>query len=332
MKFIKITLWSILILILQLNTLLAQEFQFPSEEEVLKAVSGDLILKEGIFKSGENEYKAEYVTLVIPENRTKQSSRLINIPVVKIYSTNENPVEPVFLLTGGPGQSNIWKSPKEWMLKHHDIVMVGYRGFDGSVFLKTPEIINNLKVKSDPLSSENLEKLGQSLNLAFERFQREGIDPDGYNIVEVIDDIEITRKKLGYKKINLFSASYGTRVAYIYGLRYPDSINRSVMYAVNPPGHFIWYPDNMESLLKYYNELWKKDAEAVKKSTDLLQTMKVVLNSLPTEWNGVFIDSDKVKIVMFLQLYHVSSAVMVFDALVAAEKGDYSGLAYLSVA
>lgn len=289
MKFIKITLCLILILILHLNTLIAEVNQFPSDKEVLKAKSGDIILKEGVFKSGENEYKAEYGKLIIPENRNRKNSRLINIPIVKIHSISEKPVEPVFLLTGGPGQSNIWKNPKEWLLKHHDIVMVGYRGFDGSVFLKTPETINVLKVKSNPLSNENLKKLGQSLNSAFERFKREGIDLDGYNIIEVVDDIETARKNLGYKKINLLSASYGTRVAYIYGLRYPNSINRSVMYAINPPGHFIWEPDVNESQLKYYNELWKKDEEAVKKSPDLLQTMRNVFNSLPTTWNGVYI-------------------------------------------
>ncbi|MFC1650206.1 alpha/beta fold hydrolase [Candidatus Latescibacterota bacterium] len=332
MNSLKITLCLIAILLIPLYTVIAQEDRYPPEEEILEANSGDLILREGIFKSGENEYSADYGTLVIPENRTQNDSRLINIPVVRIHSTNDNPAEPVFLLTGGPGQSNIWKSPKEWLLKHHDIVMVGYRGFDGSVFLKTPEIVSYLTVKSDPLSGENLKNIGQALNRAFERFRREGIDPDGYNMVEVIDDIEAARKKLGYDSINLLSASYGTRIAYIYGLRYPDSINRSVMYAVNPPGHFVWEPDDMEFLLAQYNELWKKDSKAVKKSPDLLKTIKTVFNSLPAEWNGVHIDSDKVKIIMFTQLYHVNSAVMVFDAFVAAGKGDYSGLAYLSAA
>lgn len=150
-------------------------------------------------------------------------------------------------------------------------------------------------------------------------------------MVDVVDDMEDTRKALGYEKIDLFSRSYGTRVAYIYGLRYPGSIRRSLMIGVNPPGHFVWEPDRVDAQLKYYAELWKKDPEAVSRTRDPIQTIQNVLKSLPQKWLIFRIDPDKVKIVTFMFLYHRNSAAQVFDAYVAAEKGDYSGLAFLSV-
>ena len=68
----------------------------------------------------------------------------------------------------------------------------------------------------------------------------EGVDLAGYTMKETIDDVEAARKALGYEKINLLGASYGTRLAMIYEWVYPDSLHRVLMAAVNPPGHFAW--------------------------------------------------------------------------------------------
>lgn len=304
---------------------------FPSGEEVAAAKASDLILKAGTYEIKKKQYKADIGTFIVAENRDKVDPRLIHLPVVRIYATGQNPAEPIFLLTGGPGQSNVWKSPPEWLLSNHDIVMLGYRGVDGSVSLDCPEVGEALKVKEHPLSRENLEKLGKAYYEAFQRLKKEGIDIDRYTMVDVVDDLEDARKALEYKKIDLFSRSYGTRVAYIYGLRYPESIRRSLMIGVNPPGHFVWEPGMVDAQLRYYADLWKKDSEAASRSPDLIKTIQKVLKSLPRKWLIFRIDPDKVKIATFMFLYHTGSAAQVFDAYVAAEKGDYSGLAFFSV-
>lgn len=135
---------------------------FPSGEEVADAKALDLVLKAGTYEIKEKQYRADIGTFIVPENRNKVDSRLIHLPVVRIYATGENPAEPVFLLAGGPGQSNIWKSPPEWLLLNHDIVMIGYRGVDGSVSFNCPEVEEALKVKkilSPAKIWRNLEKL-----------------------------------------------------------------------------------------------------------------------------------------------------------------------------
>jgi pimeloyl-ACP methyl ester carboxylesterase len=309
---------------------LAEEYPFHSEQDIAGAQSGEMLIKTGIFQIGAEQYDADYCTMVVPENRNSSDSRLINLPVVRIRSKNNEPKEPVFLLTGGPGASNIWERPPSWLLEHHDLVMVGYRGYDGSVFLECPEVAEAVQVVVDPLSNENIKKLGIALNKAYERFRSEGVDIDGYTMVEVVDDIDNARDKLGYGKANLYSFSYGTRIAYIYGLKYPDSIHRSFMYCINPPGGSVWEPDIVDSQLRYYSELWKKSPKAVSRTPDLLATIQNVLGELPKNFGGVNIDPGKVKIMSFLQLSHVGSAAMVFDAFVAAGNGDYSGLAFLS--
>ena len=331
MRLLKIGAFLILNIMLFLSCSRNEVLKFPADTETANAKAGEMVKKEGIFECKEKQYRADFAALTVHENRTKTGSRLIQLPVVRIHSENKNPSEPVFLLKGGPGVSNIWKSPPIWLLKNHDVVMVGYRGVDGSVILEAPEIVEGYKVGKEPFSRENLRKNAKAHRAAFDRLKKEGIDIDGYNMVEVIDDMEAARKAFGYSKINLFSRSYGTRLAYIFGLRYPHGIQRSVMVGVNPPGHFVWDPEVVDGYLKYYGSLWKKDAQAVARTPDIIKTIQNVLASLPKKWFIVFnIDAQKVKTAMFLMLYHKKTTVQMLDAFVAAEKGDYSGLAYLS--
>jgi pimeloyl-ACP methyl ester carboxylesterase len=303
---------------------------FPSMKEVTGTKKGHITWKTGVLDIKEKEYRAEFGILNVSENREKADSRLIHLPVVRIHAKRENASEPVFLLAGGPGQTNIWKSPPIWLLENHDVVMVGYRGVDGSVSLDCPEVVKAMKVKEYPLSHENLEKLGRAFYAAFQRLKREGVDIDRYTLVDVIDDVEEARKAMDNERIDLYGQSYGTRVAYIFGLKYPSSIHRSLMISVNPPGHFVWEPKKVDDQLKYYAELWKKDPDAVSRTPDILKTIQNVLASLPKKWLMFRADPDKIKSGMFMFLYHRDSAAQVFDAFIAAERGDYSGLAFLS--
>ena len=293
--------------------------------------AGDLVVTSGTYEVDGVSYPAEVGALIAPENRSDPASRQIEIPVIRIPSTGANPVEPVFLFTGGPGDSNIREHPLVWLLEHHDIIMVGYRGVDSSVSLDMTEYVKVLRNMAT-LSRENLEKMGKAASADLKKLEEQGIDLDGYTIVELIDDMEAAREGFGYNRINLYSASYGTRLTYIYSLRYPKSIHRSFMYAVNPPGGFVWHAEMIDKQIRYYGNLWKKDPEAVAKSPDIVKTMQNVLESLPQEWNGLKIFPFRVKYATNFMLVHTDDAARVFDAYLAAEQGDYSGLAFLSVA
>jgi pimeloyl-ACP methyl ester carboxylesterase len=269
-------------------------------------------------------YTADISTLTVPENRNNPDSRQIEIPVIRLLSTGEIPEKPVFLFTGGPGDSNIWKHPPVWLLEHHDIVMVGYRGVDSSVSLDTPEYVKVMR-SLVTLTEEDLEKMGKAASEDLKKLEEQGVDLDGYNIIELIDDMETARKEFGYTTINLYAGSYGTRLTYIYSLRYPKSIHRSFMFAVNPPGRFVWYAETIDKQLRYYGDLWKNDPEAFAKRSDIIKTMQNVLESLPQEWNGLKVFPYRVRFATNYMLVHTDDAARVFDAYLAAEQGDCRG-------
>ncbi len=334
----KKVLFLICMLVLVGTSISAKKSKFPKVDEYSNYKAGDIIIKAGYFK---NEYfkqydkkiDAEYASLIVPENRTKENSRLIDIPVLKIKSKSQNPLEPVFLLYGGPGSSNIinWRRAMMYLHEDHDIVMVGYRGIDGSVLLNSDLIPEAIDAESYPLSSENLKEIGEACYKEHLRYKSEGIDIDGYNVIEVIDDIETARIALGYDKINLFGSSFGTRIAYLMGVKYPESVNRTCMELVNTPGTCVWEPENNDAIFNYLNEEWKSDTNCVKRSPDIVKTIKNVLATLPVRYKKETLDPDKVKMMMFGFMYTQDGIRMLFDAFIAAENGDYSGIAFLSI-
>jgi hypothetical protein len=101
---------------------------------------------------------------------------------------------------------------------------------------------------------------------------------------------------------------------------------------VNPPGRFIWDPLTIDSQLKNYANLWSKDSLKSAESGDLYATMQKVLQNMPRKWLFFSINPGKVKTVTFALLFQRNTAAMVFDAYVAAEQGDSSGLALMSLA
>ncbi len=298
------------------------------------AQAGELVEREPcIYEHGDVEYAADCGTLVVPENRSEPDSQLIALPVIRVHALGDSSVVPIFWLTGGPGESNMDLPGLKGLIEDHDIVMVGYRGMDGSVVMECPEMARAATgVGDDLLSEASMANFGEAMTQCAERLQMEGIDLDGYSIPEVVEDMEAARAVLGYERGNLLSGSYGTRVAMIYSWMYPDSLHRSAMIAINPPGHFVWEPDVVDTQIAYDAELCAEDSECSARTNDLAETMRNISHNMPKRWLLIPIDPGKVRFITPFMLFHRGTAATVFDAYLAAERGDPSGLALMSLA
>ena len=295
------------------------------------ARAGQIILAPCTEKINGINYAADCGTLVVSEKRANPVTRLIALPVKRIHSGLSQPAEPIFYLGGGPGISNMGFKPPAWLLAEHDIVLVGYRGVDGTPKLDCPEVSKAvLGVGSDLLSPASLDGLGKAMSACAARLQRQGVDLAGYTIPEVAEDMESARIAIGYERIDLLSESYGTRVAQIYADMHPASLLRSAMIGVNPPGHFYWDPAVVDAQVAYYAALWKQAAGAA--APNLLEAMRSVNQNMPKRWLFLPIDPGKVKIIAFSMLYSRSTAPIIFDAYISAAHGDTSGLALMSMA
>ena len=308
-----------------IRTTVAQNLPFPAKEKVAGAKAGQLILNPDSLKG----YKADFGILVVNEGESNDS-RLIELPLVRIHSKSDRPEYPVFYFEGGPGGTNIKvDNLPDSLLQNHDFVRVGYRGVDGSASLNIPELNQALKETPRMLSREGLAALGGKLDQVADRLQRvDKIDLKEYNILNVIDDMEKARKALGYEKINVSGGSYGGAVVYTYCVKYPKSIHRALLTeGAFPFNMALVAPSAMDGNLNHQNDLWKKNPENLRRSPDIVQTIRNVLKTLPKDWNGTTIDPDKIRLMTFFGLYTQAMTAQMFGAYVAAEGGDYSALA-----
>jgi pimeloyl-ACP methyl ester carboxylesterase len=306
---------------------LAQDHSFPTKEQLTGVKVGDLVLNSGFL----GDYKTDFGMLIVTENEDKSSNK-IELPLIRIHSRSEHPAYPIFFFEGGPGGTNIkLDNLPGWLLENHDIVRIGYRGVDGSVSLNSPEINAVIKNTNNLLSTEGLRLFGSKMSEAARKLESAGIDLKEYNIINVVNDMEKARKRLGYKKINLSGGSYGGAVAYTYCIMYPKSIHRALLSeAAFPFDMALVKPSNIDTIINHLNELWKQNSECQVRSKDIVQTIKNVLKTLPQTWNGINIDPDKIRFMTYFGLYTQKTIAQVFDAFVAAENGDYSGLAFMS--
>ncbi len=286
---------------------------------------GDVLLEP--CKKGEHE--ADCGSLIVPENPEKADSRLIALPVTRIHASGSDPAEPIFFFDGGPGEAlNMQFEPSATLLARHDVVLVGYRGVDGSSQLDCPEVGQAMRgVGGNLLSEASHANLSAARARCAQRLQDAGVDLEGYTLPNVAADIEAARAGLHYERVNLLARGYGTRIAELYAYLYPDRVFRLALIGPATPGHsMIFEPETIDAEIEYYARRCAQDAVCNSRTSDLTATMRNVTRNMPDHWLLFPIDTGKVRVATFLLLKRTQNAATVFDAYLAAEAGDPSGL------
>ncbi len=192
----------------------------------------------------------------VPEDREarqggKSEGRKIDIHVAILPAKSDRKKpDPVFIFAGGPGQSAIEVGPRVLsalgrLNRERDLVFVDQRGTGKS---------NKLACKVE--EKDSLEGFGTDAEVR--KFMegclaeaRKHADPAFYTTTLAMQDLDDVRKALGYDKINLWGASYGTRAALEYVRRFPQHTRTATLDGMAPfdialPLSFI--PDSHASL------------------------------------------------------------------------------------
>ncbi len=141
-------------------------------------------------------YRADCGTLVVAENRADPRSRLIALPVTRILARSSHPLAPIFHLNGGPGITNMTFPQANRLAAQHDVVMVGYRGVDGSSVLNCPEVTAAVEKSADLLAKASLSAYSQAFASCAQRLERSGVDLAGYTLEEqAAADIEAASRR-----------------------------------------------------------------------------------------------------------------------------------------
>lgn len=164
------------------------------------------------------------------EDRRARSGRKLKLKVVVLPALGQRPLsDPVFVLHGGPGGAattlaSFAAENFAPLRRERDIVLVDQRGTGGS----------------NPLNCDLYPSLSAALGDLFPvdaiRACRAQLEPQAdlrlYTTPIAMDDLDDVRAALGYERINLYGASYGTRAAQVYIQRHPAHVRSMILVAV----------------------------------------------------------------------------------------------------
>lgn len=271
------------------------------------------------------EYSADYCKMQVLEDPQNKSSKVIDIPVIRIRSKVEEPGAPVFILNDGPGLSNFTQSMPTWLVENQDVVIIGYRGVDGSVSLHLPEL-NNISLNSKFLSETNIELAGKTLKKGLEKLSDSlELDLKQYNTLNMAYDIESARQAFQYNSINIYAVGYGARIAQAYAGMAPNTIFRMMLERPKAKGVLALAPKYIDDILRFYDS----EAEPLNSGRGFVNNIIEALDKLPSEHNGHVFDKDRIVYSAFISMKANNGAALVNEAFASSLKGDYEGLKYL---
>lgn len=171
-------------------------------------------------------------THTVYEDRSAQSGRTIELQIAVLPALTDTPrADPMLVLAGGPGQSAISIAgfvdrilgPLQ---SERDIVLIDQRGTGGS---------NALTCDLDDDSLEVLDP-GRVAELAADCLKGLEADVRHYTTANAVDDFHEVLQALGFRSVNLYGVSYGSRAGLVFMRRYPEFVRSAVFDGIAPPG------------------------------------------------------------------------------------------------
>jgi pimeloyl-ACP methyl ester carboxylesterase len=177
---------------------------------------------------------AECGVLTVPENPAEPRGRQIGLHIARVgaISRRKQP-DPLFILAGGPGEAAgaFYASVAPAfarILRDRDIVLVDQRGTGGSNPLECEQ-------REDLLGRASTKEITERTRACLASLAKQA-DVQFYTTSLAVQDLEQVRAALGLERINLYGASYGTRVAQQYLRRFPARTRSVILDGVVPIG------------------------------------------------------------------------------------------------
>lgn len=187
--------------------------------------------------------KFSYGYVKVPELHKNPDGKAIELAVAVFKSISDSAThEPLVLVTGGPGMSDIDGFVPDLLgdlgtlfLNNRDIVVIELRGLKYSKpNLLCPEIekLQMYLVDKNLTAEETIDLYMDTLQSVYDRFEEEGINLSAYNDYEIANDIVFVMHQFGYDKFSVFGSSFGTLVAQHLLLNHSEHLAFVTMNAV----------------------------------------------------------------------------------------------------
>jgi len=288
-------------------------------------------------------FTARCAMLHVPEDPDAPDGRWIPLRIV-ILPAEADPKasDAMFTFAGGPGQAatevaGAYAQTMAGVRRTRDVVIVDQRGTGAS---------NPLRCEfEDPQDRTQLLLTWQFPAGELERCRDEltqHADLRLYYSWIAAADVDRVRAWLGYREIDLYGGSYGTRMAQTYLARFPGRTRTVTLRAVEPPGGILPLdnPREAQTALELVFEECRADADCAAAFGDLSGDLTAVIGTLEATPGAVRVrdpvTGDSVVITITRSVFAGGLRRLLMDgdaipsvplAVHAAAEGDFSGLA-----
>lgn len=203
-----------------------------------------LVVEQGVATAIDGSTMSyEIGTLHVPENRDKPDSRMIGVGFARVKAAHPTGAPPVFLLAGGPGVTMLdivldhdeaaRRRVKVWQAYADvaDLIVIEQRGYTLRGDL--------MEIDSQPIPLDRPMTIEDDIAVTRDLARRAPAaypraDLSGYSIRQIADDVDDLRRALGYDKVSLVAASFGSQWAFAVMKAHPGVVARAVISSAEP--------------------------------------------------------------------------------------------------
>ncbi len=231
--------------------------------------AGETVIETGVTTAIDGStMRYEIGTLYVPENRAKPDSRLIGVGFARVKASRPTGAPPIVLLAGGPGVTMLdvvldhdgaaQRRVKAWQAYAEvaDLIVIEQRGYTlrGDLMtLKTPALpLDRPSTVADDVAI--VRDMARRAPAAYPQ-----ADLSGYGIGQIADDVADLTRALGYPKVSLVAASFGSQWAFAVMKAHPDLVARAVISSAEPLDYGYDMPSQVYAV--YQRIAWEADQD-----------------------------------------------------------------------
>ncbi len=192
--------------------------------------------------------RAEQGLLAVPLVRSDPASRTVHVEVHRFQAQDGAVagVPPIFLLNGGPGWPGMGTSlsnPEyvsgliDPLTRVADLVVIGQRGIGTSTPNTVCEAPPALPAGERMTAERRAESVLEGSRRCRQKWEAEGYDLRGFNVIEAAGDVDAVRRALGYERITLYGGSFGSHWSMAVMRYHPEIVARAVLWGLEGPDH-----------------------------------------------------------------------------------------------
>jgi pimeloyl-ACP methyl ester carboxylesterase len=251
-----------------------------SHQEGMAYISHDTVL----ISSDGTSIRAETGTIIVPENRRREGSRLIPIDYIRLKSLSEIPGVPLFYLEGG-GDPSTWQAGDpdrlgSWLpfLEVSDVILFDQRGSkDQQLLWVYMAGYHQQFLVSEQEATRHLRMMAEG---ALPAFEERGVDITGYTVVEQARDIDDLRKHLAIERYAILGSSFGSQIGMMLITLYEQRIATAVFAGTEGLADSFNYPSDLDTQVERIASMVARDGQLHAMIPDFSELLDQVMDGL----------------------------------------------------